>query len=91
MPLILLTGRHKSGISNLLKNKSTHVNFNKIKDNYLPIMINSNLVPHENTAKYLGMTLNARFKWKEHVKKKQEELNIRYKKVSWLMDADPIC
>ena len=36
-----------------------------------------NEIAHSNTAKYLGMTLDAELHWKEHVKIKQEELNIK--------------
>jgi hypothetical protein len=31
------------------------------------------------------MTLDAKLRWKEHVKKKIEELNIKYRKVKWLL------
>lgn len=31
------------------------------------------------------MTLDAQIKWKEHVKKKVEELNIKFRKMHWLM------
>jgi hypothetical protein len=31
------------------------------------------------------MTLDAKLRWKEHVKKKIEELNIKYWKVKWLL------
>lgn len=33
-----------------------------------------------NTAKYLVLTLDLKLKWKEHVKKKCEKLNIKWKK-----------
>jgi hypothetical protein len=36
------------------------------------IHINHQVVPYENTAKYLGMTLDDKLRWKPHVKKKQE-------------------
>jgi predicted GIY-YIG superfamily endonuclease len=36
-------------------------------------------------AKYFGMTLDAKLRWKEHTKKKIEKLNIKYRKVKWLL------
>jgi hypothetical protein len=36
------------------------------------------IIRHSNTEKYLGMTLDA------HVKKKREELGLKYKKTYWL-------
>jgi len=32
------------------------------------------------------MTLNAKLRWKAHVKKKLEELGLKYKKMYWLME-----
>ena len=31
------------------------------------------------------MTLDAKFRWKPHVKKKREELGLRYKRIYWLI------
>jgi hypothetical protein len=31
------------------------------------------------------MTLDTKLRWKPHVKKKQEELNLKYRKMYWLM------
>jgi hypothetical protein len=52
----------------LNESKSVHIDFtnNKIKQH--PIFINGTKVPYANTAKYLGMTLDAKLQWKEHVK-----------------------
>lgn len=52
-----------------------------------PILFISELMEklYRNTAKYLGMTLDAKLKWKVHVKKKKEELNIQYRKLYWLL------
>lgn len=65
--------------------KSLHVNFTNRKYDYKPVYINQNIVPHANSAKYLGMTLDAKLRWKEHVKKKREQLGIQLKKMHWLI------
>lgn len=69
----------------LNEEKSTHINFTNRKINNLPIFISNQTIPYANTAKYLGMTLDAKLKWKEHIKKKREELNIKYRKMYWLL------
>jgi len=42
-----------------------------------PITINGKVIPHSNTAKCLGMTLDAKLRWKAHVKKRREELRVK--------------
>lgn len=39
------------------------------------------LIPYENTAKYLDMTLDAKLRWKAHVKEEKDELELRYKRM----------
>ena len=41
--------------------------------------------PYENKDKYLGMTLDTKLRWKEHVKKKKEKLNIKFQQYKWLI------
>lgn len=69
----------------LNSSKSIHVNFTTRDINNIPIYIDQQTVPHANTAKYLGMTLDAKLHWKEHVKKKKDELDIKYRKIKWLI------
>jgi hypothetical protein len=69
----------------LNKAKSVHVNFTNKKTQYIPVTINDNKIPHSNTAKYLGMMLDAKLRWKVHVKKKREELGLIYRKIYWLL------
>lgn len=68
----------------LNESKSIHIDFTNKHCNYHPIYINGMQVPYANTAKYLGITLDAKLRWKSHVKKKRQELDIRYKSMYWL-------
>jgi 1,2-phenylacetyl-CoA epoxidase catalytic subunit len=56
----------------LNETKSVHVNFTNRKVRYIPVTINDNQIRHSNTATYLVMTLDAKLRRKEHVKKKVE-------------------
>jgi hypothetical protein len=64
----------------LNETKSVHINFTNRLCEHIPVTTNNQKVPYANTAKYLGMTLDAKLRWKAHVKKKKEELELRYKK-----------
>jgi len=44
---------------------------------HIPVTITNQKVPYANTAKYLGMTLDAKLRWEAHVKEKREELGLR--------------
>ena len=55
----------------LNESKSVHINFTNRNIEVIRININGQMVPYANTAKYLGMTLDTKLKWKEHVKKKK--------------------
>lgn len=69
----------------LNETKSVHVNFTNQRKQHLPIRINETQIPIADSAKYLGMHLDARLRWKVHIKKKREELGIRYKKLHWML------
>jgi hypothetical protein len=53
----------------LNEDKSTHVNFTDRRWHHIPLIMNGKTIPHSQTAKYLGMTLDAKLCWKAHVKK----------------------
>ena len=66
------TGKWKIKLNEL---KSVHINFtNKRIENSLPVTLNGVVVPCANTAKYLGMTLDTKLRWKEHIRKKGRSL-----------------
>ena len=70
----------------LHEQKSIHINFtNKRILNPSRLYINGVVVPYENTAKYLGMTLDTKLRWKEHVKKKKTELDLKFSNYQWLL------
>jgi hypothetical protein len=69
----------------LNESKSVHIDFTNNKIKQQPIFINGAKVPYANTTKYLGMTLDAKLQWKEHIKKKRDELNIKFMKMYWLL------
>jgi hypothetical protein len=50
--------------------KLVHIDFTNNNIRQKPIFINGTKVQYANTAKYLGMTLDAKLRWKEHIKKK---------------------
>jgi hypothetical protein len=52
----------------LNESKSVHIDFTNNKIKQQPIFINGTQVPYASTAKYLGMTLHAKLRWKEHIK-----------------------
>ena len=42
-------------------------------------------IPFANTAKYLGMTVDAKLRWNENVEIKIMELQLKWKKLNWLL------
>lgn len=70
----------------LNETKSVHVNFTLRRlENQPHVTLNNIEVPLENKAKYLGMTLDAMLHWKEHVKIKRKELDLKYRELYWLI------
>jgi hypothetical protein len=65
----------------LNESKSVHIDFTNNKIRQKPIFINSTEVPYANTAKCLGMTFDAKLRWKEHIKKERDELNSKFRKL----------
>lgn len=69
----------------LNEGKSVHVDFTNKNAPYIPTFLNDKIIPFANEAKYLGMNLDAKLRWKVHVKKKREQLSIKARKMYWLM------
>ena len=69
----------------LNENKSQLMNFTNRKYVNQSVKINGKIIPVANTAKYLGMTLDSKLRWKEHVKIKRKELNLKFSRMYWLL------
>jgi hypothetical protein len=69
----------------LNESKSVHIDFTNKRITQRPIYINGTQIPYANTAKYLGMTPDSKLRWKKHVKMKRDELNIKFRKMYWLL------
>jgi Reverse transcriptase (RNA-dependent DNA polymerase)/Endonuclease-reverse transcriptase len=65
--------------------KSVHVVFTLRKGDCPPVTLENQVLPRSDTARYLGMHLDKKLTWREHIKKKREELDIRYRKMYWLI------
>jgi hypothetical protein len=66
----------------LNESKSVHIDFTNKKIRQQPIFINGTKVPYTNTANHLVLTLDAKLRWTEHIKKKRDELNIKNKQTN---------
>lgn len=69
----------------LNENKSIHMYFTNRPISYHPVYMNNVIIPYANTAKYLGMTLDTKIKWKEHVKKKSTQIQLKFNELQWLI------
>ncbi len=65
--------------------KSIHVIYALRKPTYQPVVLNQQIIPQKNVAKYLGMNLDAKLNWKEHIRLKRMEIKIKQKKLYWLL------
>ena len=69
----------------LNEDKSVYINFTNKNCKQMTMILNGMSLQAANTAKYLGMTLDAKLHWKTHIKMKQEEIKIRFRKLYWLL------
>ncbi|CAG9783481.1 unnamed protein product [Diatraea saccharalis] len=65
--------------------KSVHVTFTLRKEDCPPVKLEGKILPHQDTVKYLGMHLDRRLTWKNHLLKKRDQINIRYRNLQWLL------
>ncbi|VVC44747.1 Hypothetical protein CINCED_3A010296 [Cinara cedri] len=65
--------------------KLVHVNSALHITTYIPVMLNQQIIPQNNSAKYLGMHLDSQFNWKHHVYQKKLQIKQKMHKLFWLV------
>lgn len=75
----------------LNENVSYLVNFTcKRTGNISIIKRNDNIITNINSAKYLGINLGAKWRWKENIIKKEKEVKLELGKMDWLIGRKSI-
>lgn len=65
--------------------KSTHVTYTLKRSACPPVQLNNIQIPQANEARYLGLHLDSRLTWKNHISKKRKEMDLKIKKMYWLL------
>ncbi|CAF4921618.1 unnamed protein product [Pieris macdunnoughi] len=65
--------------------KSIQVTFTLRKGDCPPVHIEDKPLPSKNSVKYLGLHLDRRLTWANHIKAKKTEATLKFKELSWLL------
>jgi hypothetical protein len=65
--------------------KSAHITFILRKGTCPPVYINQTIIPQTDTVKYLGLHFDKRLTWREHVTKIRKHLDLKTRKLIWLI------
>lgn len=67
------------------ENKSVHVTFTTKPTTCPPVRLNDKIIPERDKVRYLGLHLDRKLTWKHHILTKRTQLQIKYKKMYWLL------
>jgi len=65
--------------------KSVQITFTLRKGQCPPVKINNVEIPVVAVTKYLGMHLDHKLNWRDHIVTKREQIELKVKKLSWLL------
>jgi hypothetical protein len=65
--------------------KSCSITFTLQKRSTPDVTINDIQIPRKTEIKYLGMTIDSKLTWKQHIVKKRKQVNITIKQLNWLL------
>jgi hypothetical protein len=67
------------------ESKSFHVRFTLRKGHCPAVNINQTVILQREVVKYLGLHLDCRLNWKEHIVRKRKEIDLKTKEINWLI------
>lgn len=65
--------------------KSVQVTFTLRKGNCPPVKLGDYYLPHTDIVRYLGLHLDRRLTWQTHIKKKRDQMILKFRNLSWIM------
>lgn len=65
--------------------KSAQITFTYKTTDCPPVSINNTQLPVTNQVKYLGLTMDRRLTWKQHITAKKTQINLKLKQMQWLL------
>jgi hypothetical protein len=65
--------------------KSTHVIFQLKRGDSPTVRINDIDIPQKSTVRYLGLHLDNKLHWREHIQKKKQQIVLKTKELNWLI------
>ncbi len=68
--------------------KSVRIDFALRPHDYTPTILGEIPVPRTDTVKYLGVHLDEKLNWKNHILKKKEALKLAFRSLYWLFRVD---
>jgi hypothetical protein len=72
------------------ESKSCSITFTFRKSSTPAVTINDIQIPRKTEIKYLGMTIDSKLTWKQHIVKKPKQVNITLKQLNWLLGRKSI-
>lgn len=83
--LYLLENWMKKWKIKINETKSQNITFTLKKGKCPPVFINNIQIPEANSVKYLGIHLDSRLTWREHINKKRKQIDLRVRETYWLL------